>query len=125
MRAIAALGRERELTAGQLARDADVNPASVTAMLDQLEAAGIVARSRSAQDRRVCRVSLTDEGWQLLHRKLDTWETLWREHMAQFTNAEVETATRVLERVAAMLDRLPGARPERTPEAGDPSLTER
>ena len=39
VRALATLGRERELTAGQLARSADLNPATVTAMLDHLEAA--------------------------------------------------------------------------------------
>jgi hypothetical protein len=39
IRSLAALGREREMTAGQLARSADLNPATVTAMLDHLEAA--------------------------------------------------------------------------------------
>jgi DNA-binding MarR family transcriptional regulator len=96
------------MTAGQLARSADINPASVTAMLDQLEAAGMVARQRTAEDRRVCRVSLTDEGFKLLRRKLDLWEALWREHMAPFSAAELETATGVLDRVAALLDGLPG-----------------
>ena len=46
LRALAALGREHEMTAGQLARSADLNPASVTAILDQLEAAEIVQRHR-------------------------------------------------------------------------------
>ena len=46
LRALFALGKSAEVTAGELAKSADLNPASVTAMLDQLEANGIVERRR-------------------------------------------------------------------------------
>ena len=81
IRALAALGREREMTAGQLARSADLNPATVTAMLDHLEAAGIVQRHRSTEDRRVCNVSLTQDGWELLEHKLAGWQQRWEEKL--------------------------------------------
>ncbi len=48
--------------AGQLAKAADLTPASVTAMLDGLEQRGMVQRRRSEQDRRVVFVSLTPAG---------------------------------------------------------------
>src|ERR1700678_198944 len=56
LRALVVLERSVEVTAGELAKSADLNPASVTAMLDQLEANGIVQRRRGAQDRRMCMV---------------------------------------------------------------------
>ena len=68
IRALAALGRDHEMTAGNLAKSADLNPATITAMLDQLEAANIVQRQRGTADRRVCNVSLTPDGWKLLER---------------------------------------------------------
>ena len=59
LRAIAALGREKEMTVGAIARSAELTPATVTQLIDHLEAAEIVQRVRSTEDRRVCNVSLT------------------------------------------------------------------
>jgi DNA-binding MarR family transcriptional regulator len=104
IRALAALGREREMTAGQLAKSADLNPATVTAMLDHLEAANIVQRHRSTADRRVCNVSLTPNGWQLLERKLAGWRSLWEERLSGFTDRELEAATRIIQQVTGIYD---------------------
>lgn len=119
VRALAALGRAREMTAGQLARAADLNPASVTAMLDHLEAAGIVRRHRSDQDRRVCQVSLTPQGEDLLGRKLSAWQARWRKQLAHFDHAEIATAARVVAEIAELFDTIasdPG--PERPAQRG-------
>jgi DNA-binding MarR family transcriptional regulator len=111
LRSIAALGREREMTAGQLAKSADLNPASVTAMLDHLEAANIVQRHRSTEDRRVCNVSLTDEGWQLLEHKLNGWQALWEGRLSHYTDTEIEAATRVMQEITDILDSLAAGAP--------------
>jgi DNA-binding MarR family transcriptional regulator len=108
LRSIAALGREREMTAGRLAKSADLNPASVTALIDRLEAANLVERHRSTEDRRVCNVSLTADGWELLERKLAKWQALWEESMADLSDDEIEVAARVIARVAEMFESLPG-----------------
>jgi DNA-binding MarR family transcriptional regulator len=104
VRALAALGREREMTAGELARSADLNPATVTAMLDHLEAAGIVQRHRSTTDRRVCDVSLTDTGWKLLERKLAGWQLRWEEKLVDVSDGDLATAARVMDQVADLYD---------------------
>lgn len=106
LRTISALGREREMTAGQLARSADLTPAAVTAILDQLEASGIVERHRSTADRRVCNVSLTAAGWQVLERKLAAFQALWAERLSEFSEEEIETAVRVLGRATDVLETL-------------------
>lgn len=110
LRALVTLGREQELTAGQLARSADLNPATVTALLDQLEAAGVVQRHRSTEDRRICNVSLTPQGWQLLERKRAYWQSLWDEHFTDFSDRELAAAARAINQIAeiytALCDRL-------------------
>ena len=104
MRSLHALGEQGELTAGQLAKSADLNPASVTAMLDHLEEAGIVARSRSTTDRRVTIVSLTPKGRTLLADKSATWRAMWRERLEGYSDDELEVAARVVRDIGGMMD---------------------
>ncbi len=106
IRALAALGRENEMTAGQLARSADLNPASVTAMLDHLEAANVVQRHRSTEDRRVCNVSLTPRGWELLERKLALWHAVWEDKLAGVPDADLAATARVIAQVTELYDAL-------------------
>src|SRR5580704_10429994 len=73
LRALAALSKVEEVTAGELAKSADLNPASITAMLDQLEANDIIERRRTKQDRRVCMVSLTDKGRAIVDERQANW----------------------------------------------------
>jgi len=104
LRTIAALGREREMTAGQLARSAELTPATVTSILDQLESAEIVERRRSTEDRRVCNVALTVQGWELLERKQAAWDALWTARLAGFDEQQVATAASILHEVTAIID---------------------
>jgi DNA-binding MarR family transcriptional regulator len=93
-----------EMTAGQLARSAELNPASVTAMLDHLERAGIVERRRSTTDRRVCHVALTDEGRELLSIRTARWKAMWMERLGDYDAAELAIAGRVARDVAELMD---------------------
>jgi DNA-binding MarR family transcriptional regulator len=101
---LAVLGDRGETTAGELARAIELNPASVTALLDHLEQAGLVARRRSTEDRRVCHVALTDAGRETAARKLASWQARWSEGLAEFSDGELEIAARVLQRVAGIFD---------------------
>ena len=92
------------MTAGQLAKSAELTPATITAILDQLEAANIVERRRSTEDRRVCNVALTPEGWELLERKLAVWHGLWAERLSGFSDKEIATAAAILHEVTGILD---------------------
>ncbi len=104
IRSIAALGREKEMTVGEIAKSADLTPATVTGMIDQLEAADIVQRARSTEDRRVCNVSLTPAGWSLLEQKLSTWQAIWERELADVSDDELQTAMRVIQHVTAIYD---------------------
>ena len=106
LRALIVLDKSVEVTAGELAKSADLNPASVTAMLAQLEANGIVERRRSSQDRRVCIVSLTDKGRRIVEDKRTNWQALWEAHLGDLSEQDLAAALRVMRTMTALLDGL-------------------
>jgi MarR family transcriptional regulator, organic hydroperoxide resistance regulator len=106
LRALVVLGKTDEVTAGDLAKSADLNPASVTAMLDHLESGGIVERRRSVQDRRVCMVSLTPTGRAMVDEQRARWHALWEENLEDLTEADLRAALRVMRKMTNLLDGL-------------------
>ncbi|MFI4896773.1 MAG: MarR family winged helix-turn-helix transcriptional regulator [Phycisphaerales bacterium JB059] len=54
----------------ELARSSGVTKGTITGLVDSLERDGFVRRSASVEDRRVCRIEITDEGERLLKRIL-------------------------------------------------------
>jgi DNA-binding MarR family transcriptional regulator len=106
VRALFILADREEATAGQLARAAELNPASVTGMLDHLEREGIVTRRRSERDRRSVLVALTETGREMLDAKRERWRSIWNDHLHTFPPEDLAAAGRVLRRISAMLDEL-------------------
>lgn len=106
VRALLLLDDAEEATAGQLAKAADLTPASVTAMLDGLEQHGMVQRRRSEQDRRVVFVSLTPSGRELLETKRTRWRACWNATLADLDDRDLAAAADVMRRMARMFDGL-------------------
>ncbi len=106
VRALLMLNAEEEVSAGQLAKAADLTPASVTAMLDGLEQSGMVQRRRSEQDRRVVFVSLTPAGRELVELKQIRWRACWRGALADFDDRDLTAAADVMRRMARMFDEI-------------------
>jgi len=103
------LAETDQLSVRELAERADLTSATVTQMLDALEAAGLVARQRSGEDRRVVLNSLTDRGRQLLSERKASLESHWRASLAGFSDEQLLTAAAVLERLAEHFERADGA----------------
>ena len=103
---LSALSRGGELSAGEIATETSLTPATVTQMLEALAAAGLVERSRSEVDRRVVTTRLTDEGRRRVERKETELVEKWREALADMPAKDIEAATRVIERLGAYLDGL-------------------
>jgi DNA-binding MarR family transcriptional regulator len=99
-------GTAADVSAGQLAKAADLHPATVTAMLDLLEDEGLVVRRRSDADRRCVLVALTPEGQALLERKRGEWSDQWDEMLADVDAEDIETAARVIRRLTAIFSGL-------------------
>ena len=99
--------RERpETSLRALADLADVSPATATQMLEGLEAAGLVRRVRSTLDRRIVLTSLTERGRVLVEERRARYEPRWRAALAEFSEAELQTAARVLERLRNLFDEM-------------------
>jgi DNA-binding MarR family transcriptional regulator len=106
VRALFLLASQEEATAGELAKHAELSPASMTAMLDQLERSGVVVRRRSDTDRRQVIVTLTDAGREQIAERRAAWEQRWRAALGAHSDEEVEAALRVMRTIAGLLDEL-------------------
>jgi DNA-binding MarR family transcriptional regulator len=96
------LAERSELSSRELACAAELSPATVTQMLDSLEAHGLVKRSRSERDKRVVLISLTERGQQLVDERRAQFEPRWREALSRFDDEELRAATAVLDALAAL-----------------------
>jgi len=121
VRTLVLLERENVTTAGQLARCAELSPASMTAMLDQLERDGLVTRARSAEDRRQVIVELTERGRETLASKRALWVGKWMQELDGYSEDELRAAIRVMRTVAEFLDTL-GREPQ-PPQPGAATAT--
>jgi DNA-binding MarR family transcriptional regulator len=93
-----------EMSASELAGCADIAPGTATQMLDSLEAAGLIARTRSELDRRCVLVSLTTRGGEVIATRRADYQMHWDDALSGFTPEELDIAAAVLERTRAMFD---------------------
>jgi MarR family transcriptional regulator, organic hydroperoxide resistance regulator len=95
-----------------------VDHSTVSKMLQRLEAAGMVIRRPSGEDRRVMLVSLTEEGRRLRGEIERTWQELERRTTAHLSDRDREQLLRLLESVEAHLSP-PGAGEQDAPSAAE------
>jgi DNA-binding MarR family transcriptional regulator len=100
------LAGTRERSARDLAEHADLTPGTVTQMLEHLEANGLVTRTRSERDRRVVLSALTEKGAEIVRGRHAQMEPRWKAAIADFDEEELQTAARVLNRLADYFDAL-------------------
>jgi DNA-binding MarR family transcriptional regulator len=100
LRALDALG---PLTPSQLARHVDLSQATVTGIIDRLEASGLVARARNVDDRRRVTVRLTDEGNELVKKAPSPLQDRFLAQLAGLPEDEQEQLLAALTRVVAMM----------------------
>jgi DNA-binding MarR family transcriptional regulator len=101
------LSERGELPAGELAAAARLTPATVTQMLDHLAEQGHVERVRSETDRRVVVSRLTPQGKGKIDAKREAWQSRWEQALQGVGTDELRAATRVLERLAGMVEDAP------------------
>lgn len=95
-----------EYSARELAAHTDLSPATVTQMLEHLEAAGLVTRKRSEADRRVVLSVLTDRGAAVVAARQRQMESRWKQALAECSDQELTAAAKVLHRVADVFEGL-------------------
>lgn len=93
-------------SAGELARETDLTPASMTKMLDGLSAAGLVERVRDEVDRRRVAVRITDGGRAIQAEKEAAISAAYREVLGDASDDDIAAMAEALRRVAAIYDAL-------------------
>jgi DNA-binding MarR family transcriptional regulator len=83
-----ALWAQDGLTHTDLARTLEVQPATITKMINRMEKNGFVQRRQDADDQRVWRVYLTDAGRAVQEDVRQVWRTLEQEAFDGFTIEE-------------------------------------
>jgi DNA-binding MarR family transcriptional regulator len=73
-------------------------------MLEHMEAAGLVKRTRSEQDRRIVLSTLTQRGEEVVAARRAQMEPRWQAVLEEFSGAELDAAARVLNRLADYFD---------------------
>jgi DNA-binding MarR family transcriptional regulator len=101
-----ALSGNGERSSREIGEDAALSPATVTQMLESLEAHGLVARTRSADDKRVVLTELTEHGRALLDKRKREMEPHWQSAVAGFSDEELQVSAAVMRRLAGYLDRI-------------------
>jgi DNA-binding MarR family transcriptional regulator len=108
VRALVQLAKDEQVTAGELAKRAELSPGAMTAMLDHLEREGMITRRRSEDDRRQVIVALTESGRSAVAAKRALWEQTWRDALAEHSDEELLAAARVMRTLAGLLDGIGG-----------------
>jgi DNA-binding MarR family transcriptional regulator len=93
-----------DLHTGELAAAARLAPGTVSQMLDQLVEVGHVARVRSDSDRRVVVCRLTASGRRRIEAKRKAWQSRWELGLQDIDTADLQAATRVLQRLGAVFE---------------------
>jgi DNA-binding MarR family transcriptional regulator len=100
--ALSSISHYGPVTLGKLASVERLRPPTVTRMVSFLEESGLVLRRPDAEDRRICRVELTDFGRDLLERSRSRKDAYLATRLATLAPQELDVlrdATAVLERL--------------------------
>ncbi len=119
-RCLGIIEQHKTMSAGQLANESGLTTGAVTAVIDRLEAAGYVRRTRDPLDRRKIWVECTDELRAIVGEVFGFYDVIGPAMMASFDerqlagiNAFLRIGTRVNEAMAAGLEE--NAKPGGTP----------
>ena len=107
---IANLARTEEpRSAAELCKDISYDAGAMTRMLDRLESKGLIRRSRSADDRRLLHLELTEEGRAAYPRMREISMTVANRFLRGFSRAEARQLegylTRMLENAHGLAPR--------------------
>ncbi len=89
----------RATTAAELARECNLDAGAMTRMLDRLEAKGLCRRERSAADRRVITITLTETGLAAASEIPQVLSRVQNASLAGFTDAEFQLLRSFLRRI--------------------------
>jgi len=92
-----------DLSLGTLSKEIRAHNSTVTGIVDRMEAAGLVERARSEEDRRVWIIRLTHAGRKVADRaRISPWETL-KNALSTLSRDDQQRLTQILNKVALQI----------------------
>lgn len=88
-------------SASGLCRSVSYDPGAMTRMIDRLEKKRLVKRVPCAEDRRVIKLALTDEGRAVYPQLVEKAAGVLNDRLSGFTKEEVKQLERLLERMVS------------------------
>jgi DNA-binding MarR family transcriptional regulator len=110
--ALRVVSRLQPVTAGDLARDANIGYATLTGILDRLEKHGLVLRTRRPEDRRTVIITMTDAGARLLATAPSLLQNSLRQELDRISATQRTTLLNALVHVAELMEADSSADPE-------------
>ena len=98
------LSKSGQETAGSIAKEVSLSQATVTTLIDKLEARGLVTRNRDPQDKRRVIVEMTNEGRSTLEDAPGSLQERFELRFKGLEDWEQSFLVAALERIALMLD---------------------
>ena len=97
------LGQREGITPSALAKDVELSQATVTGIVDRLEAQQLVSRTRDAKDRRRVSLRLTEAGRSLLAKAPSPLQDKFIQQLARLPEAEQRSIDTTLRKVVDMM----------------------
>lgn len=98
------IGAQPNIMVRQIAENINLSPATVTSILDRLEARGLVNRVRSTEDKRKVAISLTDSGQTSLEAAPLPFQEHFTNRFRQLEEWEQSQMVATMQRIASMMD---------------------
>ena len=93
-----------DATIGSIAQEINLTQATVTTIIDRMQARGLVTRHRNTSDLRKVNVRMTDAGRELVERGPATLQDRFGDRFAALPDWERHTIVAMLQRVAMLMD---------------------
>lgn len=101
--AIKTIAQEAPIMVSEIARNMYLHPATVVGILDRLEKQGLVARTRSTEDRRVVRVELTGQGRALVKKAPEVAQGLLVAGLEKLGSGKLKNISQALDQMTEIL----------------------
>lgn len=99
-----AIGGQGEITMGDIAAEVSLSQATVTTILDRLEARGLVTRQRGSSDKRRVYANLTEAGHALIANAPEPLQETFVKRFTALRDWEQSQIISAVERIASMMD---------------------
>jgi DNA-binding MarR family transcriptional regulator len=103
--ALVAIHFNRATTCAEIARDLGHDKGATTRLVDTLEERGWIVRTRTDEDRRVVRLSLTPAGVAIAAEVRNTIIALWNDWLGDWPEDDILTLIHLLQRLRDTLQR--------------------